>query len=122
MTERKTLTTRERALRQVPEAEVQRRVQEILTMYQWWWYHAPDNRPGSKTGRVQRIRAGFPDIIAVRGTRILVLELKRETGHTTDDQDAVLAMFQLTGKVETYVIRPSNIDTLLEIAAPEWQR
>jgi hypothetical protein len=121
MTERRTLTSRERMLRQIPEAEVQRQVQTILTMYGWWWYHAPDNRPG-QNGKIQRIRAGFPDIIAVRGTRIVVAELKKETGTTTDDQDATLAMFQLTGKVEVWTVRPSNMDEFREAMAPEYLR
>lgn len=121
MTERKPLTARDRLLRSIPEAQVQRNVQEILTMFGWWWYHAPNNRP-NKDGKVQRIRAGFPDIIAVRGTRIVVAELKKETGHTTDEQDEVLAMFQLTGKVEIWIVRPSNIDEFRKAMAPEWAR
>lgn len=121
MTERKPLTARDRLIRSIPEAAVQKQVQETLTMYGWWWYHAPNNRPG-QNGKVQRIVSGFPDIIAVRGTRIVLAELKKETGHTTDDQDAVLAMFELTGKVEVWVVRPSNMDAFREAMAPEWAR
>jgi hypothetical protein len=122
MTERRSLTARERMQRAIPEAEVQRTAQEILTMFGWMWYHAPDNKPSATTGRVQRITPGFPDLIAIRGTRIVVAELKRETGHTTDDQDGWLAAFQLTNKVEVWVVRPSNIDEFREAMAPEWQR
>ncbi len=122
MTERKPLTARDRMLRAIPESDVQKQVQEILTMFGWKWFHAPDNKPSATTGRVQRIVKGFPDIIAVRGTRILVCENKRETEHPTEEQDQWLAAFQLTGKVETFVIRPSNIDTIRHAAAFEWQR
>jgi hypothetical protein len=116
------ITSRERYLRSVPESEVQSEVQKTLTMFGWWWYHAPDNKPSAKTGRVQRITPGFPDIFAVRGTRILAVEIKRETGHTTDEQDEVLARLQLTGKVEVWVVRPSNLDEFRHAVVPEFLR
>lgn len=121
MTERQPLTARDKLLRSIPEATVQKEVQQILTMSGFWWFHAPSNRPG-QNGKVERIVAGFPDIIAVRGTRIVVAELKKETGHTTDEQDKVLAMFELTGKVEVWVVRPSNIDEFRDAMVPRWAR
>lgn len=50
---------------------------------------------------------GFPDIIAVKGHRLVVAELKSEIGTLEPDQDAWLAFFRNTA-AEVYVWRPSH--------------
>ena len=108
--------------REVPETSVQKAVEDMLTAYGWKWFHAPDNKPSAKTGRVQRIVPGFPDIIAIRGTRIIVIENKRETEHPREDQQEWLDAFERTGKVETYVVRPSFMRRLTDLLKPEWMK
>jgi hypothetical protein len=105
-------------LRAVTEAQFQTTVEQILTLNGWRYFHAPDNRPG-RNGAVQNIRAGYPDLTAVRGTRLLYAELKRETGRTTEDQDGWLADLTAAG-AECYVWRPSDLPALQEILAPGW--
>lgn len=108
------LTGREKLLRSVTEKQFQRQVQGFLSVYGWRWFHAPDNRPVN--GRVQAVKAGFPDLVAVRNGRLLFIELKRETGKTTADQDDWLGDLAATG-TECLVWRPRDLDTIREILA-----
>ncbi len=112
------LTALDRVYRSIPEKTFQGQVEALLGLYGWRFYHAPDNRPGAN-GAIQNVKGGFPDIFAVRGARALAVELKRETGKTTPEQDAWLADMALAG-METYVWRPSDIETLGKVLAPGW--
>jgi nicotinamidase-related amidase len=56
---------------------------------------------------------GWPDLILVRGERILAAELKAEGKRTTPEQDAVLALLERCG-VEVYVWRPSDLTAVIE--------
>lgn len=57
---------------------------------------------------------GWPDIFAVRGRRLLALELKVGKGKTTPDQDDWLSALGHAG-VEAHVVRPSDWDRLVEM-------
>ncbi|ALY09546.1 hypothetical protein SALGADO_19 [Arthrobacter phage Salgado] len=113
------LTDHERRLRTITEAAWQSKVQQLLTVYGWRWFHAPNNRPG-RGGYVQNIKAGYPDITAVRGNRTIYAELKTETGKTTEDQDAWLEDLANAGH-ETYVWRPRDIDDVIAILSSQWK-
>ncbi len=113
------LTARDHQLRGITEAQFQRTVEQMLALNGWRFYHSPDNRPG-RNGAVQNVRAGFPDLCAVRGARVLFIELKRETGKTTEDQDAWLLALSDTNVVETYVWRPSDAPAIGAVLAPDW--
>ena len=107
------LTDRDRQLRAITEAQWQHQVQTIATAHDWRWYHAPDNRPvTARSGRryVQAIRGGFPDLVLVRGPRLLFVELKREgpRGVVTDDQQQWLDDLA-RASAEVYVWRPSDL-------------
>jgi hypothetical protein len=108
------LTPQQKLLRTIPESQFQKDVQKVLDAYGWIWYHAADNVP--RGGYISNIKAGFPDIVAARGSRILFAELKRETGRLSDDQvrwqDAVLAAGQ-----EHYVWYPHDMETIKEVLA-----
>ncbi|MDN4611932.1 VRR-NUC domain-containing protein [Arthrobacter burdickii] len=102
------LTDRDKLLRLVTERQLQRQVEGILTAYGWRWFHAPDNRPAN--GRVQKIRPGFPDLLAVRGPRLVVIELKTETGRIASEQVEWMQNFEAAG-AEAYVWRPRDTET-----------
>jgi hypothetical protein len=108
------LSPRDKLLRTIPESQFQKDVQRVLDAYGWIWYHAADNVP--RGGYIANIRAGFPDIVAARGSRILFAELKRETGKLADDQvrwgDAILAAGQ-----EYYVWYPHDMALIQEVLA-----
>lgn len=111
------LTPEVRALRAITEAQWQTTVNGILTAHGWTHYHAPDNKPiVARSGRryVQNVRAGWPDVFAVRGTRAVAAELKRETGTVAPEQDDWLERLGAVG-IEVYVWRPSDRAEVLEI-------
>jgi hypothetical protein len=60
--------------------------------------------------------AGFPDLILARGPRLVVAELKRESGKTSGEQDqwldAFAAVAAMNPLVEVHVWRPSDWDTI----------
>jgi hypothetical protein len=105
------LTPEVRALRAITERQWQATVEKLMTAHGWHWYHATDNRPvTAKSGRkyVQNIRAGWPDLFAVKGPRLLAVELKREEGKTSREQDAWLRVLAAAG-VEVHVWKPRDL-------------
>jgi hypothetical protein len=50
---------------------------------------------------------GFPDLVLIRGRRLLVAELKSGRGRTTPEQEQWLAAFRLAG-VEAFVWKPGD--------------
>lgn len=77
-------------------------------------YHAPDNKPDPTTGKVQMIVAGFPDLVMVKGNRLIFAELKREKGKVTEAQKVWLKRLEATG-AECYLWRPSQWQEVLDI-------
>lgn len=113
------LTPEQRALRAITERQWQGTVEKLLTAHGWTWWHAPDNRPivaSSGHRYVQNVRAGFPDLLAVKGAWIIAAELKREIGKTTEEQDDALAKLAGAG-VEVFVWRPSDLPEVRRILA-----
>lgn len=105
------LTDEERALREVTEKAFQSRVVELARLYGWRVAHFHDSRRQVKPGVFvgDKDAAGFPDLVLVRPPDLLVLELKRETGKTTEAQDEWLSSLVACG-VEARVVRPSDWD------------
>jgi hypothetical protein len=89
------------------EADFQKAVTDALTILGWRWIHY---RPGrsSRGWRTPLSGAkGFPDVVAVRGDRVVFIELKSETGRLTDDQaDWLLALGQAGAEVHCW--RPAD--------------
>lgn len=113
-------TNRMKLLEQITERQFQTQVEQLLDLYGWRWYHAPDNKPvTSKTGKkyVQNIRAGYPDICAVRNLpnrRLIYMELKRERNYkVSDDQKAW--MDDLAPHAEVYVFHPSDMEKIRQV-------
>lgn len=80
------------------EREWQSFVTDCLDLGGFRWYHTHDSR---------RSPSGFPDLIAVKDGQVLALELKAETGRTTEEQKAwLLALAKVPG-VRAGVLRPS---------------
>lgn len=78
------------------------------------YYHPPDNKPDTCTGKVQQIVAGFPDLVLVKDDRLIFAELKREKGRLTEAQKVWLKRLEATG-AECYVWRPSQWQEVLDI-------
>lgn len=121
------LSASERLLRAVTERAWQAQVEGVARFGGWLAYHAPDNSPRrSRSGAtyVQNVRRGFPDLVLVRGRRLLAVELKTETGVVSPDQVAWLTALAGAG-AEVAVWRPRDRavmeDVLLRDApTPAW--
>jgi len=59
--------------------------------------------------------AGFPDLVMVRGDRLIFAELKSEKGKAEPAQQEWLRLLEATGKAEVYLWRPSQIEEIVEI-------
>lgn len=60
--------------------------------------------------RLPRNARGFPDLIALRGDTLLVVELKSDRGTTTPEQRAWLAAFKGVRRVVVAVWRPKDLE------------
>jgi len=112
------LTPQEVQLRSITEAQWQNTVMDLATLLRWRAYHAPENRPvvgRGGTRYVQNVRAGFPDLVLVREGRLIFAELKRETGKLGPGQEEWLADLDEVPGVESYLWRPSDLQTVHRI-------
>lgn len=114
------LTDREKMLRAQTESQFQSTVMQVADLARWKSYHAPENRPvlgrGGKT-YIQNVRAGFPDLVLVRGERLVFAELKREKGVLTPGQPEWHEALAGVPGVEVYVWRPSDLQRIIRILA-----
>lgn len=82
----------------ISEKAFQANVERLARYLGWRAYHTHDSRRSS---------AGFPDLVLLRDTRVLVAELKSETGRVRAEQREWLEAFELAG-VEAHLWRPSD--------------
>jgi Holliday junction resolvase len=91
----------------VTEREFERAVLEALRTFGWRFTHF---RP-ARTERGWRTPlsgdAGFPDLVAVRGERVLFVELKAEKGRLRDEQAEWLSALGRAGQA-VHCWRPSD--------------
>jgi hypothetical protein len=80
------------------ERDLQRSVEALMKVCGWRYYH---------TYRSDRSVKGFPDIIAVRGNRVVVAELKTTKGRLSSDQKEWLSDFEGAG-IEVHIWRPRD--------------
>jgi hypothetical protein len=86
------------------EREWQTQVVEAARLLGWSVYHTHDSR---------RSEPGWPDLALVRD-RLVMAELKTDTGRVSDDQRRWLDMLDAAG-VETYLWRPKDMDEVLSV-------
>ncbi len=85
------------------ERAFQAQVIALAKLTGWRIYHTYDSR---------RSEPGFPDLILIRGSVLLAIELKSETGKPTAEQLAWLGSFAGVQRVESSLWRPSDWDTI----------
>lgn len=109
MTVRMGVDEARRAIAQtMTEAELLGWVSTTARMCGWLAYHTHDSR---------RSEAGFPDLCLVRDDQVIFAELKSMKGKVTDAQQRWLDALDLVAGVTTYVWRPSDLDSILEVLA-----
>jgi hypothetical protein len=102
------------------EAEFQVAVQELATAYGWRWIHI---QPGASSNGYWRtpvtgqLGKGFPDLLLVKGDRMVAAELKAQRGKLEPSQEFVLGVLGEVGFVEVYVWRPDDWDEITEVLA-----
>lgn len=79
---------------------------ELSSLSGWLCYHTHDSR---------RSQAGFPDLVMIRGERLIFAELKSEKGKTSSQQDEWLSALKGSRQGEVYVWRPSDWDELVGV-------
>ena len=82
----------------VTEKQFQATVIEYAERLGYLVYHTYDSR---------RSQRGFPDLVMVKEGRLVMAELKRETGRTKPEQAEWLRLLRSAG-VEAYIWRPST--------------
>ena len=106
------------------ENELLAAVLDLARVYGWKTYHArPAMTAKGYRTPVQGDGKGFPDLLMVKGDKVVIAELKAEKGKTTPEQDAWLAALYYHCDNEPMVWRPEQwhdgtiLKTLSEIDA-----
>jgi len=104
----------------------------LLTEAQWMtqvidyahlrhWYVAHIGRAQTPNGRwltpVQADGKGFPDLLMVRDTRMVVAELKAKRGYATSNQRTWLELLDHVTGVEAFLWRPNDFQEVREVLA-----
>ena len=96
------------------ERDWQRTVTDALTALGWTWTHFRVARSAKGWRTPISGHPGFPDVVAVRGDRVMFVELKSEQGRLSEDQAAWLLALGLAG-AEVHVWRPSDWPEIEEL-------
>ncbi len=92
------------------EKDFQRQVTDLAVLFGWEWMHIRAGRTMDswRTPVSGTLGAGFPDLLLIRGGRIIFAELKRDGGKPTAEQNRVL--FVLGQAAEAYCWMPKDWD------------
>jgi VRR-NUC domain-containing protein len=99
------------------EKELQTSIERGARVLGWRVYHTWSSMHSPK---------GFPDLVMIKGDRLIFAELKNETGKVTEDQEAWLRDLQHFAwrirsavsddpPMEVYVWRPKDLEEAYEI-------
>lgn len=83
----------------VREKDWMQTVIDAATTLNWMVYHTHDSR---------RSTPGFPDLILIRDTEMLVIELKTDCGRTSPAQEQWLDAFSGVAGLTVMVCRPTD--------------
>jgi|HubBroStandDraft_5_1064220.scaffolds.fasta_scaffold2299985_1 hypothetical protein len=102
------MTSRDIVVNSATEDQLLSYVTDMLGYKGWLWHHAGDSRRSS---------AGLPDIVAVRGGRVIFAELKTAKGRFRAEQLRWFDRLLACPGVETYCWRPMDLEDIAEILA-----
>ncbi len=108
-----------RAQLPLSERDFQRQVTELAELYGWSWMHPRAGRTldSWRTPTSGTLGEGWPDLVLIRGKRIIFAEIKADTGRVTPHQDRVLGV--LSRAAEAYIWRPKDWDFIEAELRPE---
>jgi len=90
----------------ISEAALLERVRDLARLHGWRTYH-PLRSKGSE--------AGWPDLSLCRNGRLIFAELKTSSGQLTHHQRAWISELERVDRIEVYVWRPGNWQTIQEV-------
>ena len=90
---------RDHIIRTMPEKTLQAFVVQAARSAGWAVYHTFDSR---------RSEPGFPDLVMIRGGRMIAAELKRHKKQPTEAQERWLNHFRQVSGAEVYVWTPTD--------------
>lgn len=98
------------------EADFTRGVLDLARILGWRSAHfrAARTQRGWRTP-VQGDGRGWPDLVLVRPPRVVVAELKADSGRVSHDQAAWLAYLERCPGVEVFVWRPADLDGIAQV-------
>jgi hypothetical protein len=101
------------AVPSIRESDFQRQVTDLAEIYHWSYVHFRPARTaqGWRTPVQGPLGKGWPDLILVRGDRLMAVELKAEGKLPTIDQIGVLGVLAGAG-AETHVWHPEDFDAI----------
>ena len=82
-------------------------VEATLSLLGWRWCHFRVARTKAGWRTPMSGSVGFPDIVAVRGERVVYIELKSDSGRLRPEQKDWIGDLEAAGQ-EVYVWRPSD--------------
>lgn len=86
----------------ITEKVFQEQVRKAALLAGWRYYHTFNSFRSTK---------GFPDCVLLKGSRMIVAELKRDGGIFTPEQDDWLNAFERVPGVEVWRLYPRDFDT-----------
>lgn len=94
------------------EADFQRQVTDLAELLGWSWAHfrPAETARGWRTPVSGPLGKGFPDLVLVKGSRLIFAELKRDKGKVSLEQARVLGA--LADAAETHVWTPPDLDAI----------
>lgn len=101
---------------QLTEAAFQRQVTELAEYNGWAWMHLErgQNRGAWMTPVSGPLGKGWPDLVLLKGHRILFVELKSDKGLTSVNQREILKSLSRTGH-PAMVWRPVDWPTIVDV-------
>ena len=90
----------------VTEKQFLAQVRDLSAMLGWRLYHPWLSKYSE---------SGWPDVALVRPPRVVLAELKTESGKVSPSQREWLDLLARCPGVETYLWRPTDIDTIAEV-------
>lgn len=99
------------------EAHFQARVEGLASFLGWEWIHiqrALNDRGHWRTPVRGHLGPGWPDLVMIKGQRIVACELKSERGRLSPAQERVLRLLALAG-IECHVWHPADWDHITEV-------
>jgi hypothetical protein len=97
------------------ETEWQKQVLKSAHSLGWHSMHIGRTGKHQAVGAKGTLGTGWPDLVLVKGGRILFVELKADKGTVTQEQKDVLMLLQNVG--QCFIWRPSDMGLMIDTLA-----